>query len=48
MYEIMKPKIADYIGKDLHITVDWKAVGDFTLAKQPNQPWRPPTGRRRR
>jgi len=41
MYELMKPKIVDYLGKDLHITVDWKALADFSLRRQPPQ-WRPP------
>lgn len=45
MYELIKPKLVDFIGKDLHLTIDWKALADFSLP--PRTP-RPPAGRRRR
>jgi len=31
MYEIIKPKILNYINRDLQITVDWQALADFSL-----------------
>jgi hypothetical protein len=46
MYELIQPRVLDYIGKDLYRTVDWKALDDFSL--KPSTPWRPPVGKRRR
>jgi hypothetical protein len=48
MYALIAPKIVTFIQKDLVITVDWQALGEFSLKRRQDPPWRPPVGRRRR
>jgi len=33
MYDLIKPKILSYIERDLHLTVDWTALADFSLKR---------------
>lgn len=48
IYALIKPRLVDYIGKDLYRTVDWRALQDFSLKRSPKPQWRPPVGRPRR
>jgi len=34
IYGLIRPKILSYIGRDLSITVDWEALGSFSLKKK--------------
>lgn len=47
MYALIRPKVADWLGKDLPITVDWQALADFSLKPQ-RAAWQPPVRRHRR
>jgi len=47
MYDLIKPKILTYVGKGLHLTVDWEALANFSL-KRKIPKLKPPTGRRQR
>jgi hypothetical protein len=46
MYELIEPKILTYVGKNLHLTVDWEALADFSL-KRKIPKLKPPTGQRK-
>lgn len=31
MYDLIQPKLVNYLGRDLHLTVDWEALSEFSL-----------------